>query len=123
MIKILSEIETIDIDTKLAATRHADIIISDSVTHYALGVGGLPLVGDLQPILDAREAELWQVAQAKNNQLTTEEVRRKLFNSPLAGGWTSDEFQEAYFEERKGDTAKVDALDVRRAAIRAEWPL
>ena len=78
--------------------RHADIIISDDVTHYTLGVGGLPLKGDLHVVLDAREAELWTAAQEKNNLLTTEEVRLKLFNSSLAGGWTNDEFQEAVLE-------------------------
>lgn len=103
--------------------RHADIIISDTVTHYALGVGGLPLVGDLQPILEAREAELWQVAVAKNNSLTTEEVRLACYNSPLAGGWTNNEFQEAVAEDWAGDSTKRNRIISRRAAIRADWPL
>jgi hypothetical protein len=104
-------------------SRHADIIISDGVTHYTLGVGDLPLVGDLQPILDARESELWGVAVAKDDQRTTRQVRRLVYNSRSAGGWDRDEFQEAWFEERAGDSTKANALHARRAAIRAEWPL
>lgn len=122
-IKILSTTITTDIDTGLDATRHADIIISDSVTHYVLGVGGLSLDGDLQTILDAREAELWRVAVAKNNSLTTRQARREIYNAPSAGGWTRDEFQEAWFEERGGDSTKANMLDARRATIHADWPL
>jgi len=102
---------------------YVSIIISDGATHYTLGVGGLPLVGDLQKILEAREAELWQVAQAKDNQRTTRQVRRLVYNSQSAGGWDHDDFQEAWFEERGGDSTRANILDARRAAIRAEWPL
>ena len=45
--------------------RHADIAISDGPTVYLLGVGGLPLAGNLQTILEAREAELLSIAIAK----------------------------------------------------------
>lgn len=103
--------------------RHADIIISDTVIHYALGVGGLPLVGDLQTILEAEEASLWRVAVAKNNSLTAEEVRLECYNSPIAGGWTINEFQEAVAEDWAGDSTKRNRIISRRAAIRAEWPL
>ncbi len=103
--------------------RHADIIISDGVTHYALGVGDLPLAGDLQPILNAREAELWRVAVDKDNQKTTRQVRRLVYNSLNAGGWDREDFEEAFFEMRKGDSTKVNILDARRDAIRAEWPI
>jgi len=44
--------------------RHADIIISDGQQSFSLGVGGLPLDGDLQAALDARFDELWEVASA-----------------------------------------------------------
>lgn len=121
-IKILSIKTSKDYDGP-DITRHANIIISDNVTHYALGVGDLPLTGDLQPILDAREAELWQAAVGKDNQLTTEQVRALIYESPVAGGWSNQEFQEAYFEERKGNITKANALDVRRTAIHAEWPI
>lgn len=45
-------------------THHADIIITSGPNSYLLGVGGLPLTGDLQAILDAREGELWTSAEA-----------------------------------------------------------
>lgn len=102
---------------------HADIIISDGVTHYALGVGGLPLVGDLQPILDARFDELWVVSVVKDNQLTTRQVRRLIYNSQSAGGWDRNDYQEAVFEKDAGDLTKWNTLKARRVAIRAEWPL
>lgn len=104
-------------------SRYVTIIISDSVSHYKLGRGGLPLVGDLQPILDAEEASLWQVAVAKNNSLTTRQVRCACYNSPTAGGWTNDEFQEAFNENFGGKIAKLKHIEELRDAIRAEWPL
>lgn len=122
-IKIL-EIKVIqNPDTGANESRHADIIISDDVTHYALGVGSLPIVGDLQIILDARKAELWGVAVAKNNQLITEEVRAELYESPLAGGWSNREFQEAVTENWAGRPEKKNRIESRREAIRAAWPL
>lgn len=45
-------------------TRHADIIITSGPNSYLWSVGDLPLTGDLQAILDAREAELWASAEA-----------------------------------------------------------
>lgn len=118
MIKILNITIVEDIEK-----RQADIIISDGASHYRLSVGGLSLAGDLQIVLDAREPELWIVAQAKNNLLSTRQVRRKLYNSPGAGGWDRDDYQEAVFEKSDGDTTKWDILKARRATIRAEWPL
>jgi hypothetical protein len=122
MIKIIKIRITQDEDG-IDITRHADIIISDGIDHYWLGVGKLPLAGDLQPDLELREAELWRMAVEKSNKLTTRQVRRLVYNSPEAGGWSNDEFQEAYFEERKGDMTKASALDVRRTTIQAEWPI
>lgn len=110
-----------DINTSLDAIRYTNIIISDGSVHYRLGVGGLPLIGDLQFILNARETELWKIAQGKNNQLSTHQVRHILYKSPKAGGWNSDDFQEAVFEKDDGDSTKWDILKARRATIRAEW--
>lgn len=123
MIKIIKERIYQDPETEIDENRHADIIISDGVTHYKLGRGGLPLVGNLQVILEAEELRLWQVAVAKGNQRTTHQVRRLVYNSQSAGGWDRDEFQEAWFEERAGDSTKANTLHARRVAIRAEWPL
>ena len=44
-------------------TRTAGIEISSGAEAYLFAVGGLPETGDLQPILDAREAALWSKAQ------------------------------------------------------------
>lgn len=126
MIKILNTKDTQDFEG-LDIARHADIIISDGAfpdaTHYALGRGGLPLEGDLQPVLEAEEESLWRAAVAKNNELNTEEVRLACYNSPLAGGWTNNEFQEAVAENWAGDSTKRNRITSRRNAIRDEWPL
>ena len=122
MIKIIEERITQDIDGS-DISRHTDTIISDGVVHYALGVGGLPLKGDLQPVLDAREAELWKVAVVKDNTLDAIEARELSYNSPLAGGWTNNEFQEAILENNLGQAAKLTAIQNKRAAIKADWPL
>ncbi len=108
-------------------TRYVQIIISDGAfpdaTHYALGVGDLPLVGDLQLIFEARFDELWRVAVTKKNSLTVEEVRLKCYNAPLAGGWTNNEFQEAIREDWDGRSEKRDRIIDRGNAIRVEWPI
>lgn len=110
-------------------TRYVQIVISDGAfpdaTHYKLGRGGLPLVGDLQPILEAEEASLWQVAVAKDNQKTTAEVRCLLYNS-ISEGWSEDDFQEAILEHLAGEeenSERLTAMLAKRAAIRAEWPI
>lgn len=104
-------------------SRLADIVISDNATHYHLCIGGLSLTGDLQKILEAREEELWRVAQAKGDQLDTQQVRQRLYSSSEAGGWTHDEFQEALFEKEEGNPTKLNVLKGRRATIRADWPI
>lgn len=121
-------IKIIDIQMQLTElgvnhSRVVDIIISNGTTHYHLGVGGLSLTGDLQKILNAREEELWRVAQEKDDQLDTQQVRRRLYNSAAAGGWTHDEFQEALFEKEEGNPTKLNILKDRRATIRADWPI
>lgn len=107
-----------------APLKHVNIIISDGETHYQLEVGGLPLIGDLQQIqqlLKAREETLWLEAQIENNLLTTREVRRACYNSPTAGGWTSDEFQEAHNENFGGKSNKLRRIKALRDVIREEW--
>lgn len=103
--------------------RHVNIIISDGITHYVLGIGGLSLIGDLQSILEAEEAELWIIAVAKDNQRTTRQVRQLIYNSVNAGGWSRDIFQEAIIERIEGDSTKFNALQVKRDAISTNWPL
>lgn len=121
IIVILEEKIIQDINIALDVTRYTNIIISDGIIHYRLGVGGLPLIGDLQFILDARESELWQVAQDKDDILTKEKVKQLLFNSELGGGWTNNQFQAAIIEHLEGNSAKLIALRTRRDAILAAW--
>lgn len=52
--------------------RHVDIIITSGGVSYLWSVGGLPLTGSLQTILEAREPELWQAASLAGN-LASEE--------------------------------------------------
>lgn len=121
MIKILN-VQTQSTELGINQSRVADVIISNGTTHYRLGVGGLSLTGDVQKILNAREEELWRVAQEKDDHLDTQQVRQRLYTSSTAGGWTHDEFQEALFEKDEGDPTKWNTLKGRRATIRAEWP-
>ncbi len=43
-------------------SRYVEIIITSGPTSYQWSVGGLPLTGDLQTILEANEAELFTAA-------------------------------------------------------------
>lgn len=70
-------------------SRHCDIIITSGATSYLWGVGGLPLTGDLQTILDAREAELWTAASAAAIEVPTattykQEAKQFLADNPNA---------------------------------------
>lgn len=76
-IEILEARTINDIDTGQPGTRHADIIIASGGDSYLLGVGDLPLIGDLQAALDAREAELWQIAQAVGKEVDLYQVTPK----------------------------------------------
>ncbi|KKN57461.1 hypothetical protein LCGC14_0561730 [marine sediment metagenome] len=116
-------IKILEIGTRQTPLRNVDIIISNGTDHYRLGVGGLPLEGDLQLELYEREAELWQAAQIVRNQKTTDEVRRVCYNSPLAGGWSKDEFQEAFNENFGGKKQKLRRIKALRDTIRDEWPI
>lgn len=46
------------------AFRQVEIIVTSGATSYLWSVGGLPPTGNLQPVLDAREAELFAAAAA-----------------------------------------------------------
>lgn len=58
-------------------TRAVDIIITSGPNSYLWSVGGLPLTGDLQAILDAREAELFTQAQVGGRVVDLYEVTIK----------------------------------------------
>lgn len=57
-------IKTIRNEFEGVVTRTAEIVIDDGQDAYFWRVGGLPETGDLQPILEAREAQLFPAAQA-----------------------------------------------------------
>lgn len=117
MIKIISTRIVDGLEEGEPQTRHCEIIITDNGNRYRLGVGGLPFTGDLQVILDAEHDELLVVAKQKGDIKTTKEVRRLLYNA----AWSSDDFQEAIIEHLAGDSTRLDAIVVKRDAIRSEW--
>lgn len=86
-IKII-ETQIVEIDGT-PTFRHADITISDEVDTYLWGVGGLPLAGDLQTILDARFNELWTAASAVGDSVPAEvtakqEAKQFMIDNPNA---------------------------------------
>ena len=93
MIRIISTNLVYDMD-KTQLCRYCEIVITDNSNNYQLGIGGLPLEGDLQPILDARHDELLDVAILKGNLRTNEQVRYLLY----AASWSNEAFQAAVIE-------------------------
>ena len=57
--------------------RQAEIIITSGATSFMWTVGGLSVAGDLQAILDGREAELWVAAQAGGRTVDLYELALK----------------------------------------------
>lgn len=74
MIEIL---ETKSVSLGVINARHAEIIISNGAASYLWSVGGLPLAGDLQAVLEAREAELFAQAQAGGRPVDLYEIATK----------------------------------------------
>ena len=66
-----------DPDTGQPFSRHADVIITSGPNSYLFGIGGLPLTGNLQTILDSREAELFSAAQAGGRVVDLYEITVK----------------------------------------------
>lgn len=67
------------IETRVVGTlRAVDIVISNGGGQsFFYQVGGLPLEGDLQTILNAREAELWTAASAAGRTVDLFELQLK----------------------------------------------
>jgi len=57
--------------------RSIEIVVTSGAESYLWSVGGLPPVGDLQAILDAREAELFAVAAAGGRAVDLYEIDLK----------------------------------------------
>lgn len=64
---MITIIRTVKNEFEGIITRTVTIVIDDSADSYFWTVGGLPPTGDLQPILDARETELFNAAQARGD--------------------------------------------------------
>lgn len=77
------DVTTLDVDF-VPPSRTAIIEITDGVDTYKWSVGGLPIIGDLQPLLDAREAELWAKAQARAEPVNIYDVTPKQIVKALA---------------------------------------
>lgn len=122
MITILSTMIVNEIDGS-QQSRSCSIVVTDNSNNYQLGVGGLPLAGDLLPILEARQDELLEVAVSKGDSKTNEQVRHLLYSA----AWTNEAFQAAIIEniaENVGGSmsAFADILD-KFEAINDEWPI
>lgn len=123
MIKILSTKTVYDINGE-SWGRHCDVIVTSNSTCYSLGIGGLPLEGDLQPVLDAEYDGLLRVAITLDHTKTVQEVRELAARLT----WSNFEFQEAMMEviaEQVGNDSgspKFDAIVDSYESIKEEWP-
>lgn len=79
MITVLETITVNDPISALPLYRAVKISIQNGQIIYLWHVGGLPLEGDLQPILDARFDELWTAASKRAIPVPSIEV----FNVPI----------------------------------------
>lgn len=77
MIEILETKIENDINTGQPVKRSVEAIITSGPSSYLLSIGGLPLTGNLQAILDAREAEFWTQAEAGGRPADLYEITTK----------------------------------------------
>jgi hypothetical protein len=63
-----------DPETGQPASRTADFIIASGGPFYRWSRGGLPLVGNVQTMLEAEEAQLWQEASASGRLATKYDI-------------------------------------------------
>ncbi len=115
MIKIISTELVYDID-KTQLCRYCEVVITDNSNNYQLGIGGLPLVGELQPILNARHDELLQVAFSKGTTVTNEDVIRLMCEA----SWSNCTFQIAVIETIGRHGALQEIYDEYQEILK-EW--
>lgn len=72
---MITIISTINIEFETVVTRTVEIVIDNGQEAYFLMVGGLPESGDLQQILDIREAQLFSTAQVKGDTFNSQDFR------------------------------------------------
>lgn len=70
-------VEVRSISLGVINARQAEIIITSGPNSYLWSAGGLPLTGDLQAILEAREAELFAQAQTAGRPVDLYELATK----------------------------------------------
>lgn len=77
MIEIIEVTNEIDLRTNEPIRAALIVITNGGGASFMLPVGNLPAVGDLQAILDAREAELWTQAQVTGQPVDLYDVLPK----------------------------------------------
>jgi len=113
MINILETVTVLDPDTQAPLHRAVKIIVSKNNSAYEFHVGGLPLSGDLQAVLDGRFDELWSAAEARGVSATKEIIFQLAIATPalyaqdifVSSRKVKDDPDEA-FEEAKQETRK-----------------
>lgn len=77
MIEILETKIENDINTGQPSKRSVEVVITSGPSSYLLSIGGLPLTGNLQTLLDSQESQRWAEAQAGGRVVDLYEVTTK----------------------------------------------
>lgn len=77
MIEILETKIENDFSTGQPGQRSVEVIITSGPSSYLLSIGGLPLTGNLQTLLDSQEGQRWIEAQAGGRVVDLYEVTLK----------------------------------------------
>ena len=118
MIQIQTTSIITDPITRESTSKTVQIIITNAGQSYTWYVGGLPLTGDLQPILDARFDELWRAASERAIPVPTSEIFQVpiiapdfIVQTPKINDDPEKALDEAVAEMKKGEgTEKSLAL-------------
>lgn len=111
-------------ETNQPVSRAVKIYITDGTDAYIYGVGGLPLTGSLQTVLNGMETELYTEASANGVVPTsTDEAIVEAIQWYLAnGGAKSDVFDKPLAQLHTDITAMVAAsFPSASAAVRTGW--
>lgn len=77
MIEILETKIENDINTGQPSKRSVEVVITSGPSSYLLSIGGLPLTGNLQTLLDAQESQRWAEALAGGRVVDLYELATK----------------------------------------------
>lgn len=107
------------------SARHVDIIITSGGVSYLFTRGGLPLTGNLQTILEAEEASLWEAAESKGVLATDTdlEIAAAIAWYKANGGAKTDVFDKTVLQLVTDITVMVTASfpPPISAAVRTGW--